>query len=146
MKRVNSLSERGDYLMVLAALKTRHDICPIFYTSRFSKVYKFIPKNCVICIIWDPKYYVFTIYFHNIGIISQFKYSYSYFILCPRLNNLKFQKDSQWYICGIYPSGSNLNLNLLVTNSTSAVNIFWQFDNFDNSDTIRAVFFTLEEN
>ena len=55
--------------------KSRHDICQFFYTSTFSKFYKFTPKKHVNRDILNLKYYIFCVSIYRIWIISQFLYT-----------------------------------------------------------------------
>ena len=54
----------------------RHHIFQSFYTSTFSKFRKFTPIKRVKCNILNLEYYIFGVFIHLIGIVSQFSYAH----------------------------------------------------------------------
>ena len=76
-------------------------------------------KKRIICDILDPIYYIFSISFQRIEMISQFTSVLTlYFILTEIPKNAHRNVE-------FYPSGNHLTLALLVTNIKAADPAFW---------------------
>ena len=70
----------------------RQDICHFAYTCTFSKFEKFTPKKRVNRDILNLKLYIFGVFIHLIGIISQFLYVYAHFTRYQWLKLNHYQK------------------------------------------------------
>ena len=64
---------------VSAVVHIQTSYLSIFYTSTFSRFNKFTPRKRVNRDILNLEYYIFGIFIHTIGIISQFSYVYAHF-------------------------------------------------------------------
>ena len=103
----------------------RHGQSDIFFVKSFTpadfRKFRNLPKKRVICDIFYPEYWIFSISIHRIGMISQFTLLYFCIILYPVLMILKFPKNAQWYV-EFFPSRNNFTRALLVTNILSVDN------------------------
>ena len=113
----------------------RHHICQTFYTSTFSRFKKFTPRKRVNRDILNLEYYIFGIFIHTIGIISQFSYVYAHFthyqwvkhgLILPKNWIMLVQLDLKHiHKVNFYPSYNNFTQALLVMLVTNIISDWW---------------------
>ena len=116
-------------MLVMVPSKGRHHICQTFYTSTFSRFRKFTPRKRVNRDILNLEYYIFGIFIHTIGIISQFSYVYAHFTHYQWVKHvLILPKTESYHLKHIhkvnfYPSDKNFTQALLVMLVTNMISV-----------------------